>query len=82
MEKFKPKLILLESNDALRDHAKSILTKAGWDVFCHQVSQDALDMPEQSKEYLFALFISNFKLPKMDGDVILEKVKSISPVTR
>jgi len=82
MGKFKPKLILLESNDVLRDHAKSVLTQAGWDVFCHQVSQDALNMLEQSKEYLFALFISNFKLPKMDGDDILEKVKSISPVTR
>nr|NJM04446.1 DUF342 domain-containing protein [Desulfobacula sp.] len=82
MGKFKPKLILLEADDAVRDHAKAVLTKAGWDVFCHQASRDALDMLEQSKEYLFALFISNFKLPKMEGDDILEKVKSISPVTR
>lgn len=82
MGNFKPKLILLESNDLVRDHAKTVLTKAGWDVFCHQVPQDALDMLEQSKEYLFALFISNFKLPGMEGTDILEKVKSISPVTR
>ena len=82
MGKFKPKLILLESNDLVRDHAKTVLTKAGWDVFCHQAPQDALDMLEQSKEYLFALFISNFKLPGMEGTDILEKVKSISPVTR
>ncbi len=82
MGKYKPKLILLESDDDARKHAESILAKAGWDVFCHQISQEALDMLEQSKEYLFALFISNFKLPKMEGDDILEKVKSISPVTR
>lgn len=82
MGQYKPKLILLESNDVVRDHAKSILTRAGWDVFCHQVSEDALDMLEQSREYLFALFISNFKLPEMEGDDILEKVKSISPVTQ
>lgn len=82
MGKFKPKLILLENNATLRDHAKSVLTRAGWDVFCHEVSRDALDMLEQSKEYLFALFISSYKLPKMEGDDILEKVKSISPVTR
>ena len=82
MGKFKPKLILLENNATLRDHAKTVLTRAGWDVFCHEVSRDALDMLEQSKEYLFALFISSYKLPKMEGDDILEKVKSISPVTR
>ena len=82
MGQYKPKLILLESNDLVRDHAKSILIRAGWDVFCHQVSKDALDMLEQSREYLFALFISNFKLPEMEGDDILEKVKSISPVTQ
>ena len=82
MGKFKPKLILLESNQAVRDHAKTILTKAGWDVFCEDTSSKALNTLEQSKEYLFALFISNFKLPEMEGDDILEKVKSISPVTR
>jgi hypothetical protein len=82
MGKFKPKLILLENNDTLRNHAKSVLAKAGWDVFCHEVSRDALDMLEQSKDYLFALFISSYKLPKMEGNDILEKVKSISPVTR
>lgn len=82
MGTFKPKLILLESNAVVRDHARAVLTKAGWDVFCHEATQDALDMLEQSKEYLFALFISNFKLPGMEGTDILEKVKSVSPVTR
>ncbi len=82
MGKFKPKLILLDSHQTVRDHAKEILTKAGWDVFCEETPHNALNMLEQSKEYLFALFISNCKLPEMEGDDILEKVKSISPVTR
>lgn len=82
MGKFKPKLILLDDHQAVRDHAKAVLTKAGWDVCCEETSNNALNMLEQSKEYLFALFISNFKLPEMEGDDILEKVKSISPVTR
>ncbi len=82
MGRFKPKLILLENHQTVRDHAKAVLTKAGWDVFCEETSHNALNTLEQSKEYLFALFISNFKLPEMEGDDILEKVKSISPVTR
>lgn len=82
MGQFKPKLILLENTHTVRDHAKTVLTQAGWDVFCHETSQNALNMLEQSKEYLFALFISNSELPGMEGDDILEKVKAISPVTR
>ena len=82
MGEYKPKLILLESNDAVREHASAILTSEGWDVFSERVTQEALDRLEQSREYLFALFISNFKLHKIEGDNILQKVKSISPLTR
>jgi len=82
MGKYKPKLILLESNDTVREHASSILTREGWEVFSERVTKDALDRLEQSREYLFALFISNFKLHKIEGDNILQKVKSISPLTR
>lgn len=78
----RPKVILLESDDTVRKHAESILTKQGWTVTCEQVSQEALNTLEQSKNSPFALFISNFKLPKMEGDDILQKVKSISPLTQ
>jgi uncharacterized protein (DUF342 family)/DNA-binding response OmpR family regulator len=81
-QKKKPKVIILESNDTVREHVESILSKAGWDVTCEQVSKDALNTLGQSKETLFALFISNFRLPKMEGDDILQKVKSISPLTQ
>ncbi|MCD4721106.1 MAG: FapA family protein [Desulfobacula sp.] len=81
-EKKKPKVIILESNDTIREHAESILSKSGWDVTCEQVSKEALNTLTQSKKTLFALFISNFKLPKMEGDDILQKVKSISPLTQ
>jgi len=80
--KKKPKVIILESNDAVREHAASILSKAGWDVTCKQVSKDALNTLAQSKKILFTLFISNFKLPEMEGDDILQKVKTLSPLTQ
>ncbi len=81
-EKKKPKVIILESNDAVRKHVKEILSEEGWDVFSESVSKNALDLLAESKNYLFALFVCNFKLPKMEGDDILQKVKSISPFTQ
>lgn len=81
-EKIKPKVIILESNDIVCKHAESILLNQGWDVTCEKVSRNALHTLAQSKKSLFALFISNFRLPKMEGDDILQKVKSISPLTQ
>lgn len=82
IEKKRPRVILLESNDAVREHALAVLIKEGWAVTCQQVSKDALDLLEQEKTSPFALFISNFKLPEMEGDDILQQVKSISPLTQ
>ena len=81
-EKQKPKAIILDQNDDIRKHAESILIKEGWDVFCEQVSKDALETLAQAKKSPFALFISNYQLPKMDGDDILREVKTISPLTQ
>jgi len=81
-EKKKPKVIILESNDSVREHAESILSRRGWKVVCEQLSKNALNTLGQSKNSPFALFISNFKLPKMEGDDILQKVKMISPLTQ
>ncbi len=81
-EKKKPKVIILENNTIVLEHARSVLAGQGWDVTCEKVSKKALHTLAQSKKSLFALFISNFKLPKMEGDDILQKVKSISPLTQ
>ncbi|MCP4671148.1 MAG: DUF342 domain-containing protein, partial [Desulfobacula sp.] len=81
-EKKKPKVIILDQNDDTREHAQSILIKEGWDVFCEQFSKDALERLAQAKKAPFALFICNDKLPKMDGDDILQEVKIVSPLTQ
>jgi len=81
-EKKKPKAIILDQNDDIREHAESVLIKGGWDVICEQVSKDALETLGQAEKSPFALFICNYKLPKMDGDDILRKVKTVSPLTQ
>ncbi|MCP3871727.1 MAG: DUF342 domain-containing protein [Desulfobacteraceae bacterium] len=81
-QKNKPKVIILENDETVRKQSESVLSKEGWDVTSCEFSKDALETLSQSKKSLFVLFISNFKLPKMEGDNILQKVKSISPLTQ
>ena len=81
-EKRKPIVIILESDESILEKTRSVLAKSGWDVICEKTSIEALNRVSQSKKSPFALFISNSKLPKMEGDEILEKVKSLSPLTQ
>ncbi|MFH2060379.1 MAG: flagellar assembly protein A [Pseudomonadota bacterium] len=81
-EKRKPIVIILESDESILEQARSALAKSGWDVICEKTSIEALNRVSQSKKSPFALFITNSKLPKMEGDEILEKVKSLSPLTQ
>ncbi len=81
-EKTKPKVILLENDESVSAHTQNILEKEGWDVSCERFSKDALNTLDKAPKNSFALFISNFKLPKMEGDDVLLKVKSISPYTQ
>lgn len=82
IEKKRPKAIVLDSNDVVRLSASLILQKQGWDVTCEEVSAEALATLQNTKNKPYALFITNFRLPKMEGDDILEQVKKISPLTQ
>ncbi len=81
-EKIPRRVLFLENDNAVQKHAGAVLSKQGWDVICKQNSKDALNTLEQSKDSPFTLFISNFELLKTQGDDILQKVKSISPLTK
>ncbi|MFK5954180.1 MAG: FapA family protein, partial [Desulfobacterium sp.] len=78
----KPKILILESNESISNHARGILTKVGFDVHCEVVSKQALLRLEESKSSPFDLFIASFKLPKMEGDDIHKHAKTISPMTQ
>ena len=78
----KPRILILEANESLAARAIDLLEDQGWEVNWEQVSKKALDQLEESKASPFHLFISNFKLPKMEGDDILKNAKAISPLTQ
>ncbi len=77
-----PKILMLEANEASRQKTRKILEDQGWEVLCEEVSKLALTRLKQSLASPFHLFISNFKLPKMEGDDILTLARSISPMTQ
>ncbi len=58
------------------------MTRAGHQVRCETSSLDALALLEAGESSPFSLVISSFRMPKMDGDRILEKAKLISPLTQ
>lgn len=78
----KPRILILEANESLASRAVDLLEDQGWEVVWEQVSAKALARLEESKASPFHLFISNFKLPKMEGDDILKNAKAISPLTQ
>lgn len=80
--KSKPKAIILENDQGVCSHAAALLEKDGWEVVCEGTSKKALELLASSKKVFYTLFISNFKLPKMEGDDILSKVNEISPLTQ
>lgn len=77
-----PRILILEGNEDLGNHALNLLEKQGWMVEYARVSKQALDLLKQSQKKPFHLFISSFKLPKMEGDDILKNARMISPMTR
>ena len=77
-----PRILILEANDQRRNRVCDLLEGQGWDVISATRSKEALDQLDQTKATPFHLFISSFKLPKMEGDDILKSARRISPLTQ
>lgn len=81
-EKKRPRVIILKSDRTALKKTESVLTRAGWDVRSETTSKSALQTVAEAKKNPFALFITDSKLPKMEGDEILKQVKHLSPFTQ
>ena len=81
-ESKRPKAIILQENDAVLKQTRAALENTGWDVTCGKTARDALNCLNRNIDPPFALFICDSNLPKMKGDDVLQKVKSLSPITQ
>lgn len=75
-------ILVIEHDKILGNRIKSALTGAGFRVQCETSSPSALEILEAKEDPSFCLVISSFRMPGMDGDKILERVKLISPSTQ
>lgn len=73
---------MIESTASLLDRITSVLKNEGYTVEGFSISADALEDLEQSKTSPYTVVLSSYMMPKMKGDEILKKARSISPDTQ
>jgi uncharacterized protein len=80
-ESIKEKILVVEKDGELRCRIEKILTGEGYKVHCFESSSAGIAQLESSEKDSYALAVVSFKMPKMEGDEILRKIKEISPDT-
>lgn len=81
-ENKKPKVFIVEDDDAASKSAETALSGAGWDVIREPVPTEALRRLEQEGAFGVTLFISGFSVGDTDGISLLGSVLDISPHTQ
>ena len=77
-----PAILVLEADKTIGGWVVQLLEDHGWRVTHETVSKQALLRLKESQSSPYHLFISSFKLPKMEGDDILKNAKRLSPLTQ
>jgi DNA-binding NtrC family response regulator len=73
------KILVIESKDGLREKICSILTSMGHEVESSNSFDSALSMIDSSASSPYALIISCYRMPGMNGDEILKKARELYP---
>lgn len=73
------KIMIVDDERLVRWSISNILRKDSHEVFCAQNGEEAL---EKTTSISFDLVITDFKMPKMNGVELLEKLKQLSPATK
>jgi two-component system cell cycle sensor histidine kinase/response regulator CckA len=71
-------ILLVEDEDLLRDAAKEILVSSGYTVLTAGDGEQATQMYSQHKKDI-ALVLSDYGLPKLQGDEFFKNVKEMNP---
>jgi two-component system cell cycle sensor histidine kinase/response regulator CckA len=71
-------ILLVEDEELLRDAAKEILSSSGYTVLTAGDGEEATQIYSQRKKDI-ALLVSDFGLPKLQGDELFKNVKEMNP---
>lgn len=71
------KLLLVDDEDRFLTTTQKLLTKKGLEVFTASNGKDALDMLNNKTIHVVILDV---KMPGMDGNTVLKKIKEIHPL--
>ena len=76
MTKHKPRILIVEDDENIRETIKNILEQSGYDIDVAKTGQEA-ERKTQTKFYNLALL--DIKLPDMEGTKLLAKVHDTTP---
>lgn len=71
-------ILLVEDEELLRDAAKEILSSSGYTVLTAGDGEEATQIYSQCKTEI-ALLVSDYGLPKLQGDELFKNVKEMNP---
>lgn len=81
-DKKSEKILVVESEQSMGDRIERLLTRAGYEVRLVNSSYPAIAALEASTASPFALVISAYRIPGMNGDDLLEHARSIASDTQ
>lgn len=78
----KHKILVVDNSEEIRTGIKKLLSLRNFEVHCVSSAEDAFKALDEVSDPPFAVIISGYQMPKMKGDILLEKAKDHSPETR
>ncbi len=78
MKALPPKILIVEDHEDLIEDLEYALSAEGYEVVCAKTGPEGKDLIDNN---VFELVISDYKLPEIYGDVLLQHVRRVSPYT-
>ncbi len=78
----KHKILVVDNSEDIRTEIKTILSLKNFEIHCVSSAEDAFRALDEVSKTPFAVIISGYQMPRMKGDILLEKAKDHSPETR
>ena len=74
-------ILLIEDEEMLRDLVKAVIESKGYNVFTADDGEEGIELFTRRRSEI-AVVISDLGLPKIPGDEVLRRIRSISPLVK